>query len=145
VRGEPARDGDEDSPSLRRIAPFAPLADGSLEDLQRMEPGVLAQHCATERRDERVARMSERERAGDESSRVAHRALSVERGEECIVDALGIARRSSSVSSFGQSRRRNVQKPDQPEAHRAMKNAAQRRGRVRADAVSAAGAARCSR
>ena len=82
--GNVARDCNQDVTPRRALTPLPILLHASLKHLIGMEFGVLAQHRARKRGDQRLHRMTEDEITGNEAASRLNGSLAIERSEKGI-------------------------------------------------------------
>ena len=81
-RPQIAGNRDENMPTFFSVAPSGELPDSRLQNLVSMEAGIFAQHRTTERGDQRLRRMAEREMPCHQPCRESTCSLPVEGVEQ---------------------------------------------------------------
>ena len=112
------------------FAPSPMLLHAGLEHLVAVKVGVLAQDRMRQCGDQKVGWMAERQVAGDEAPRIAHRSLAIERLQKRVAQRLAVIWQivEPVIGLARQSRGRHIEEADQIEAHRPVDHPAQQLG-----------------
>ncbi len=126
VRGKVASHRDENVTALVGVAPLSELANARLQHLVPMKARVFAQERASERTDQRLGGVAEKQMTGDEPRSGIHLLLAIERFEQRVPDLAGARREVIERLALlpRQPRGRNVEITGEIDRHCAMEHTA---------------------